>query len=401
MSAPKRGAQGVTIDQGIAAVVEAKQAANCRPVSVKALRQYLTQFARGRESWPLASFTVEVVEDWFQRRKEARSTQQSNTGRLSSLFAFAERRGWIDRNPCRQLERVRMEHKPPFILSPDQAALVMDYARQRKPGQLAFWTLAMLAGVRPDELRHVTWEAVNLDDDIVTIDAAASKVRRRRIITLEPSALLWLKYAREHGARLPVKRMTRRRYLDQARRLLGFEKWPHDCLRHTAASFLLALHKDAGKVAYSLGNSARILETHYKQLVTAKQCLEFWSFTPASARPENPKPVTPAPVLNRTIDPALPLFARVEAALQIEPTIRALAKQRQREGSYFGGVNRRRMDGERFDSLRELGKLAGCTRQTVKLCKRIVRLADPGSLDSLRQGRVSVARAYRGLTPVR
>ncbi len=397
MSAPRRGAQGVTIDQAVAAVVEAKVAANCRPVSVTALRRYLNQFMRGREDMLIASITVEVVEEWFQRRKEAPSSQQSNAGRLSSLFSFAERRGWIDRNPCKQLERVRIDRKPPFILAPCQAAAVLDYARHRKPGQLAFWTLGMLAGIRPDELAGISWDNVHLDDDTVTIDGAASKVRRRRIVPLESSAVLWLRLAKEQGGRLPVSRTTRRRYLEQARRLLGFTEWPHDCLRHTAASYLLAWHKNAGNVAHSLGNSVGVLERHYKQIVTAKQCLEFWSITPESERPGKPPEVELPPSAKPATDPALSRFARVEAALINEPTIRAQAKQRHREGSYHGAVTRRRMSGERFDTIRELAKLAGCGRQTIRMCRFILVHADHDTLESLRNGG-SITRVYSAIT---
>ena len=82
------------------------------------------------------------------------------------------------------------------------------------------------------------------------------------------------------GARLPVKKATRRRYLDHAERLLGFETWPQDCLRHTAASFMIAQHRDAGFVADCLGNSPGILLRHYRELVSAEDCAAFWSISP-------------------------------------------------------------------------------------------------------------------------
>lgn len=373
---PSRGTRGVTIGQAIAAVVDAKTQGGCRPISVKALRQYLVQFAKGRESWPLESFTVEVIEEWFAGRRETPSTRQSNQGRLSSLFAYCERRQWIERNPTKFLEPVRIDRKAPFILSPRQAASLLDYARRHKPQQLAFWTLALLAGVRPDELLRVTWDAVNLSDGTVTIDAAASKVRRRRIIALEPSAELWLKLAKERGALLPVKRMSRRRYLTQAKRLLGFPVWPHDCCRHTSASFLLALHRDAGRVAQLLGNSAGVLERHYKQIVTAKQCSEFWSFTPESPLPETPKtlqlesPIQLPADFGITIDPTWPLERRVEAVLAVEPAIRARARLKQRNEANLGSLGRK-SDSQSFLTIREMARLAGCGRHAIRRFKRL------------------------------
>lgn len=402
---PRRGEQGVTIGRAVDHLLEIKRAANLRPATIANLRRYLHSFIRGREHVPISAFTIDVIESWFLNRKETPATQSSNMGRLSSLFSFAVRRQWIADNPTRYMEKIRIERKPPFILTPLQTALILDYARRRKPGQLAFWTLGLLAGVRPDEIARLTWSAVNIEDGCVAIDAAASKVRSRRIVNLEPTALAWMKLAHEMKAQLPCKRMTRRRYQRQASRLLGFTEWPHDCARHTAASYLLAKHRDAYKVAFGLGNSAGILERHYKQLVSAKDCAVFWAFMPDSPRPEKPAATPPpapeTPVLPGSwplrVEPTLTRFERVEQALAMEPRIRALARQRQRAGSYHGGFTRQRLTGERFDTIREIGKIASCSRQTVQFARVIIRHADPDVLDKLRSGKVSIAGTYRKL----
>ena len=115
---------------------------------------------------------------------------------------------------------------------------------------------------------------------MVFIDAAASKVRRRRIVRLEPAAVAFLKHARDSDSRLPVSRETRRRYLVHAKTKLGFDSWPQDLARHTAASYLLDHHQDAGRVAESLGNSPGILGRHYKEIVHPRECMAFWDVRP-------------------------------------------------------------------------------------------------------------------------
>src|SRR5262245_35016299 len=99
-----------------------KETAHMRRAYVGSLRAYLGRFAKGREQRLIASFTVEEVEQWFDSRNESNGTRMSNTGRLSALFSFAVRRGWMENNPCRQLEPIRVDRKPPSILSPDQAS---------------------------------------------------------------------------------------------------------------------------------------------------------------------------------------------------------------------------------------------------------------------------------------
>lgn len=70
-----------------------------------------------------------------------------------------------------------------------------------------------------------------------------------------------------------------RRWKDVARNNIGFDRWPQDLLRHTAASYLLALYGDAGKVAARLGNSSSVLLSHYHQPVTQADCEKFWSLS--------------------------------------------------------------------------------------------------------------------------
>jgi integrase len=67
-----------------------------------------------------------------------------------------------------------------------------------------------------------------------------------------------------------------RRFKRKARQALGLAAWPADLLRHTAASYLLALHDDVGKVAKMLGNSSAILLSHYHQPVKSEDCGQFW-----------------------------------------------------------------------------------------------------------------------------
>lgn len=269
----------VTLASGILFLLAAKTAANCRPRYVRSLRIYLSAFAKGREDMPLSEFTVETIEQWFAGRKEALTSRKGNSGRLASLFAFAHRRQWIAANPMRQLEKIRIDQKPPKILSVEQAQKMMNFAMYQWPRGLAFVTLAMLAGIRPEELEKITWADVG--DGIVTVDAAASKVRRRRIVHLRESACEWINFARETGAELPFRLNSRTKMLRKAAPLLGFENgWEQDILRHTAASMWLAVTDNVGLVSKELGNSPAILLTNYQELVSAESALAFWAIRP-------------------------------------------------------------------------------------------------------------------------
>ncbi len=268
----------MSLGKGIEILVAAKRAANYRPRYVDSLRRYLTLFAKGRHELPISDITVELVEGWFAERNELLVTRQSNAGRLSALFSFAERRGWMTKNPIRLMERIRLDHKPPQILSVEQARRVVEFVQYRHPRALAFLALALFGGVRPQELEAVTWD--NVGNGVVTIDSAASKVRRRRIVHLRENAIEWLAFARELGSLLPFGLHKRVYTLKKAAAHIGLAGWPQDVLRHTCASYWLAVSRDVGSVSKELGNSPAILLTNYQELVSADSAAAFWAIRP-------------------------------------------------------------------------------------------------------------------------
>jgi integrase len=75
------------------------------------------------------------------------------------------------------------------------------------------------------------------------------------------------------------------------KRRAGYPKWPHDVLRHTAATMILAASGDERLVKMELGHSKSedTLHRHYKAVrmlngraVTKQAAEEFFAITPSS-----------------------------------------------------------------------------------------------------------------------
>jgi len=282
VQSPPPARASVPLSLAIEQVIAAKTNAGLRPNSIKQLRCILGQFAKGRESVPLASVVVRDIEIWLATRKGKPMTLQSNIGRLSSLFSYHIRRDNITDNPCKRLEKIKIEHTAPVILKPSQADKLLRVTPRRfRP----YVILGMFAGIRPEELLKMTWDDVCLDTNTARVNHA--KTRRRRIVPLEPCAVALLAACREKTGPIAPPFNAVRRFKKHTHASLGFTQWPQDLLRHTAASYLLALHQDAGKVASRLGNSSSVLLTHYHQPVTKADCEKFWSL---SVMPPLPPP---------------------------------------------------------------------------------------------------------------
>lgn len=275
---------GPTLAAAISALLLAKTAANRRPKSISNLRQYLRAFARGRESIPVASITHSEIEAWLDRVHRAPGGRATGLNRLSALCSHAVRRGWLPANPCARIERVSLEASVPKILNVAECQKLLEIVRQREPRTLAWVCLGLFAGLRPSEADATEWPSINFSEGTITIDAAASKIRRRRIVRLMPAAIAWLEFAKAHGfGALNVCHATRRRAIRRTAEAMGWRGWPHDILRHTAASHWIAQIQDAGKVAFHLGNSPGVLARHYVDLVNREDAARFWALRPPTA----------------------------------------------------------------------------------------------------------------------
>ena len=276
-----------TLKQAVEETIKAKTAENLRERYVSELEDYLLKFAAGRNEMFVDRVTVADVEQWFDARQGALSTRKSNLGRLSAMFDVCWRRGYCKENICLRITPPKLDEAVPVILTVKQAEKLLIKCRKSSPKLVAWLALGLFCGIRPEEIEKLAWGDVDMKQKHVRIDAAASKVRRRRTVPLNQTAIEWLKKCKfgKPDELVTPEKSTLRRHRRALRDAIGIE-WAQDILRHTAASYLLQQHQDAPKVAHWLGNSPRILESKYKNIVTPIDCKKFWKLTPDKVKEE-------------------------------------------------------------------------------------------------------------------
>lgn len=278
----KQGAStGIKQSRALAEAIEetlaAKKAAKRRPDYVDSLDLYLKKFAQGRESLSVDKITSGDIERWFVGRKEAPSSRASNLGRLSALFDLCYRRDYISNNPCDKVERVSIETGRPVIFSVEDSAKLIQTCFKTDKKLLPYIVLGLFCGLRPDECEHIKWSDIDFTKQRITIHESVSKVRHWRYVDMEKPAVAWLKLCKSKSLIPNPKtlRRRRRRLVERARLV-----WHQDILRKTAASFLMAIHRDAQKVSEMLGNSPAILRRHYRDLVSPEEAKKFFRILP-------------------------------------------------------------------------------------------------------------------------
>jgi site-specific recombinase XerD len=265
---------GKKLSEAIDEVLSVKTASNLRPKYLYELKRYLKLFARGKESMDAGQLGVTEIEAWFTERNESPSARIGNLGKLSALFDHCWRRGYIKENPCLRVEKPHVEIGVPKVFSVEQCDRLMNTAWKTDKKIIPELALGLFAGVRPTEIARLNWDKIDLKRKLLTVDAAASKVRHRRLVSLQPACVAWLKL----GGQLPST-INHRRRMDDLKKAAQLEDWPQDVLRHTAASHLVALC-GARTAAEMLGHSETMLFKHYRELVQPKETKRFWKILP-------------------------------------------------------------------------------------------------------------------------
>lgn len=281
-----------SLREAIALMIDEKREAGRREGYVRGLAGILKTITRHEPERAISTVTAADLLRWCTTESGNKITRQTYMRCAGVLFKFAVRRGWAQTNPLANVEPVTVDEQAPKILTPQQAADLMAWVRCRRPDALAFFSLSLFAGLRPDETSRIGWSSIDEVAATITVDSAASKTRRRRIVHIEPAACAWLADARSHNALLPYpprRRMHRQR---QAAQALGLSRWPQDVLRHSAASYWYALTRDAARVAADLGHSVTVLMRHYRELVTSEASKRFWSIFPQTPTTSDNRKVT-------------------------------------------------------------------------------------------------------------
>jgi integrase len=250
----------------------AKTAKGLRPESLKSYRSTYNQFGARFDNDNLDGITADKVATWLDGQHYSGVRFNRALADLTTLRNWAASKGYsVGRHdPFAGNERRLLDQGDVSILTVEQAA---DYLAKavEVPECGPVTVLVLLCGLRVSEALQTRPQDIDLDDGIVTVRGQASKLRARRICTLQPSAIYWLALALEKGGLLPLSQSV----YDKARRA-SLPAIPANSLRHSFCSYHLAHFKNIGQTAEEAGNSPEMIAKHYKELVRPKAAAKFW-----------------------------------------------------------------------------------------------------------------------------
>ncbi len=237
----------------ISELLAARRIDGCSKRYLDDLRVRLGRFAADFGEQIVVEISGREVDDWLRGLPVGGVTRNTFRRRLSTLFGYAKKRGYLEVNPIGNVERAKEHSASIGILVPEEVERLL---RTAQPAMVPFWAIGAFAGLRTAEIQRLTWGDVDLEGGYVEVKAANSKTAARRLVTIQPNLRAWLApHALPRGAVTPSNFQACSK-LDRQRAAL-LTAWPNNALRHSFASYHLAVFGDAAKLALEMGSSTR------------------------------------------------------------------------------------------------------------------------------------------------
>lgn len=234
----------------------------------------------------------------FLRALEVGGRSRNNYRRaVGTLIRFAEKSGALvkDSLPLDEIDLAREDQFDVEIWTPEEMAKLLSAAQLNpenlKPGYnrryaaqqgiLPLLVLGAFAGIRTSkEIRRQKWSDINLQTGFIRVTGAKGGTAAKRLIPISENLRQWLavcprtaetccSYARPEDV---LKRLAKRAGV----------KWKHNALRHSYASYRVAQTQNVPQVALELGNSVKMVNKHYREIVTPEQGKTWFAIQPGN-----------------------------------------------------------------------------------------------------------------------
>lgn len=293
--APERAPAGGTARDSLPLFLASRQSMGLRPATLYRWQSWARTLEREHGALPLAALTKEeVLRLWSHRSVDWRESVRTwlRWCYAHSLVPGPVGDALLSRPPYG-------DRTPPKYLSPSEA---QRFFHAVPPEYRASFALAMFAGLRPFEVVRLDWCRINVKERRIRIDPAISKTRRLRLIEDVPT-ILWAQLALHEQPSGPVVPQSIPRsgakwlpdhatwhqwnIVKNAAARRSLVKLSHDVLRHSFATFFVALTGSPDRCARILGHSdLHMLAEHYDGVATKQDAHDYFHPKPILALPE-------------------------------------------------------------------------------------------------------------------
>ncbi len=259
-----------SFEDGFKIYLESKQ--HLRPDSIRDIRCIGNRLLRTSPEFGKRNFSelsVSECEEWLNAAFH--TNHQFNKARtmLHGLFEFALRREWCDKNPIKRIERKKVIEKEILPLKLSETKRLIKTAQRESPNCAVAAALLVYTGIRPREVRRLTWRDIDTEEKTITVRSQCSKTGGVRQVEIPPVLnRLLIAHSSEfkEGKICPTDWQRRWRKIRDNSGFRG--RWVQDVLRHTYASFHAKHYADLPRLQLNMGHrDLSLLRSRYVNML--------------------------------------------------------------------------------------------------------------------------------------
>ena len=240
---------------GFALYLKSKQ--HLRPDSIRDIRCIGNRLLRTKPEFGGRNFSelsVSECEEWLNAAFHTDSQFNKARTMLHGLFEFALRREWCDKNPIKRIERKKVIEKEILPLKLSETKRLIKTAQRESPEYAVVAALLVYTGIRPREVRRLTWRDIDTEEKTITVRSQCSKTGGVRQVEIPPVLnRLLITHKSENTSHICPTDWQRR--WRKIRDNSGFRgRWVQDVLRHTYASFHAKNYADLPRLQLNMGH---------------------------------------------------------------------------------------------------------------------------------------------------
>lgn len=288
---------GATVPELVASFVAAKTGKGRSAHHIRRLRKDLESFA--------TAFPVHIdklaradVEAWLNSRTIGPRRWNNIRESVVALYRFARREAKLsgDLKGAELIEKKEVKVVVKTYTPAEFQRLLNVVPEQWLP----LIVLCGLCGLRPMEVcpdqrnggdkPALQWSNILWAKKKIDVPAEVSKVRRRRFVPISDAAMAFLAPYR-HATGPVVPQMEVYKFTGEWAVDAEIE-WKHDALRHSYASYKLALTHDMAALALEMGNSPAMIFRHYLDLKHEDEATAWFEVHPSAKSSKSSKSKT-------------------------------------------------------------------------------------------------------------
>lgn len=246
----------MSLADGFALYLKIKQ--HLRPDSVRDIRCIGNRLLRTSPEFGKRNFSelsVSECEEWLNAAFHTNPQFNKARTMLHGLFEFALRREWCDKNPIKRIERKKVVEKEIQPLKLAETKRLIKNAQRESPVYAIVAALLVYTGIRPREVRRLTWRDIDTEEKTITVRSQCSKTGGVRQVEIPPVLnRVLIAHSRELKEEKICPTDWQRRWR-KIRDNSGFRgRWVQDVLRHTYASFHAKNYADLPRLQLNMGH---------------------------------------------------------------------------------------------------------------------------------------------------